>query len=119
MFRDASVQAERGMMIDKDVRRAAVFSNQSNMISISYILRQVLDTYLVVKLSEAMFDMKEQLQMMEAQVASITKQKESLERTLQAKTQYVRVRAKYVHTSSKICCYPLPSNQNTIVSDFL
>ncbi|CAI8013581.1 hypothetical protein GBAR_LOCUS8593, partial [Geodia barretti] len=68
MFRDASVQAERGMMIDKDV----------------------LDTYLVVKLSEAMFDMKEQLQMMEAQVASITKQKESLERTLQAKTQYVR-----------------------------
>ena len=57
----------------------------------------MLDNYLVVKLSEAMFDMKAQLQMMEAQVASIAKQKDSLERTLQAKTQYIRVRAKMVH----------------------
>lgn len=47
-----------------------------------------------MKLSEAMFDMKAQLQMMEAQVASIAKQKESLERTLQAKAQYIRVRKK-------------------------
>ena len=52
----------------------------------------MLDNYLIVKLHEAMFDMKEQLQIMEAQVASIAKQKESLERTLQAKTQYIRVR---------------------------
>lgn len=52
-----------------------------------------------MKLSEAMFDMKAQLQMMEAQVASIAKQKESLERTLQAKAQYIRVRKKLVHNS--------------------
>lgn len=52
---------------------------------------QVLDAYLVVKLHEAMFDMKEQLRMMEVQVAAIAKQKENLERMLQSKTQYIRV----------------------------
>lgn len=57
---------------------------------------QVLDAYLVVKLHEAMFDMKEQLQRMEAQVAAIAKQKENLERTLQAKTQYIRVSSLHI-----------------------
>ena len=52
---------------------------------------QVLDAYLVVKLHEAMFDMKEQLQKMEAQVLSVTKQKESLERMLESKAKYIRV----------------------------
>ena len=52
---------------------------------------QVLDAYLVVKLHEAMFDMKEQLQVMEARVTNIAREKERLERTLQAKTQYIRV----------------------------
>ena len=56
-----------------------------------YMPFQALNAYLVVKLHEAMFEMKTQLKMMEAQVASIAKQKESLERTLQAKTKYIRV----------------------------
>ena len=56
----------------------------------------MLDAYLVVKLHEAMFDMKEQLRMMEVQVAAIAKQKENLERMLQSKTQYIRVRS--LHT---------------------
>ena len=54
---------------------------------------QVLDAYLVVKLHEAMFSMKAELQVMETQVANISKQKESLEKTLQAKTNYIRVSA--------------------------
>ena len=76
----------------------------------------MLDNYLVVKLHEAMLDMKAQLQMMEAQVVSIARQKESLERTLQAKTQYIRVRTAFVCSFSYIStkCY-----QNTVVPHFL
>ena len=61
---------------------------------------QVLDAYLVVKLHEAMFDMKEQLRMMEVQVAAIAKQKENLERMLQSKTQYIRVRSLHTYITS-------------------
>ena len=106
MFRDVSVQADRGMIIDKEARKRQI--NQTK--TINFPPTQVLDNYLVVKLHEAMFDMKAQLQLMEAQVASIAKQKESLERTLQAKTQYIRVRATLycAHQLSKHCILLLP-----------
>lgn len=50
-----------------------------------------------MKLHEAMFDMKEQLQLMESQLASIAKQKQSLERTLEAKTKYIRVSLRHMN----------------------
>ena len=61
----------------------------------------------MVKLHEAMFDMKEQLQMMEARVTNIAREKERLERTLQAKTQYIRVSSQWAQPNTHpniLCC---------------
>ena len=54
-------------------------------------LPQVLDSYVAVKLNEALYEMKEQLQETERHVKSVIREKERLERTLQEKVQLIRV----------------------------
>lgn len=105
MFTDKAVQADQGMIVDKEVRWPTVITSiPAHVVLLLHchdiISVQVLDAYMVVKLHEAMLDMKEQLQMMEAQVATIAKQKESLERTLQTKTQYIRVSSFVIYAES-------------------
>ena len=51
----------------------------------------MLDSYVAVKLNEALYEMKEQLQETERHVKSVIREKERLERTLQEKVQLIRV----------------------------
>lgn len=57
-----------------------------------YFFCQVLDSYLAVKLNEALYEMKEQLQVTERQVKSVIEEKERLERALREKVKLIRVR---------------------------
>ena len=101
MFTDKAVQADRGMIVDKEVRHMYMYMSYVGVYMYMYtcctcnlitlFFTQALDAYLVVKLHEAMLDMKEQLQMMEAQVATITKQKQSLEKVIEFKARYIKV----------------------------
>ena len=51
----------------------------------------MLDSYVAVKLNEALYEMKEQLQETERHVKRVVKEKERLERVLQEKVQLIRV----------------------------
>ena len=51
----------------------------------------MLDSYVTVKLNEALYEMKEQLQETERHAKRVIKEKERLERVLQEKVQLIRV----------------------------
>ena len=64
----------------------------------------MLDSYVAVKLNEALYEMKEQLQETERHVKSVIKEKERLERTLQEKVQLIRVCFNTLYFSIFSCC---------------
>ena len=56
-----------------------------------YNALQVIDSYVFVKVNEALYEMKERLHSVEKQFSKVTKEKERMEMILNEKVQLIRV----------------------------
>lgn len=61
----------------------------------NYLLLQVMDSYVAVKINEALYEMKERLQSVEEQFERVSEEKTKMEEIMKDKVHMIRVQHDY------------------------